>query len=252
MIDRPRVAGKTVGFGRGFLSAENGKPSPVNVSDLVTKPFQWGAALRGHRFFHPAGVLAEGFVERVAPAGEGLPLPSSGVVARVSKAVGTPAALPDFVGLAIRVAPQQAAATPWDILLVSAGSGVLARAAALRPTMSWAGQTLTSLMPFRYRGGVWWLRARSANGIGGFGLSLDNVRHAIEGGGMEFTIDQARGRSDFVPLARLTLTGALDPEPDVSFDPVANIAPGLSLYPQWLADLRARAYQRSRDGRGAE
>jgi len=48
------------------------------------------------------------------------------------------------------------------------------------------------------------------------------------------------------------LTGVVDSEPDVSFDPVDNIAPGLSLYPEWLADLRARAYRRSRDGRDAK
>ncbi|OBG40681.1 phosphodiesterase [Mycobacterium sp. E3198] len=223
----------------------------MNVSDLVTKPFQWGAALRGRRFFHPVGVLAEGFIERIAPAADGLPLPSSEVVARVSKAAGTPGALPDFVGLAFRVGPQEQTASPWDILLVSAGSGVLARAAALRPTASWTGQTLTSLMPFRYRGNIWWLRAQSISTVNGFGLSLDSVRGAVDDGGIVFTIDQACGRADFAPLARLTLTGVLDPEPDVSFDPVANTAPGVSLYPDWLAALRARAYQRSRDGRDA-
>jgi hypothetical protein len=36
---------------------------------------------------------------------------------------------------------------------------------------------------------------------------------------------------------------------DVPFDPVINTAPGVTLYPGWLADLRARAYQRSREGR---
>jgi hypothetical protein len=235
-----------------FLPVQNGNPAPVNVSELLAKPFQWGSALRGRRFFHPVGVLAEGSLERVAPAGEGLPLPSSDVVARISKAAGTPGVLPDFIGLAVRVVPQQLAATPWDILLVSAGSGVLARAVALRPTTSWSGQTLTSLMPFRYQGGVWWLRARSMSDVNGFGLSLDSIERAIGGGGIDFAIDQACGRGDFAPLSRLTLTGVLDPEPDVSFDPVTNTAPGVSLYPEWLADLRARAYRRSREGRDAE
>jgi hypothetical protein len=55
-------------------------------------------------------------------------------------------------------------------------------------------------------------------------------------------------------LARITLTTAIDPDADgdVSFDPVLNTAPGLTLHPRWLADLRARAYQHSRDGRDAE
>jgi hypothetical protein len=222
--------------------------------EVAAKPFQWGAALRGRRLFHPIGVLAKGSIERVAPAAEGLPIPSSDVVARISKAAGTPGALPDFIGLAIRVAPQEVAATPWDILLVSSGSGVLARAVALRPTVSWTGQTLTSLMPFRYRGGLWWLRARSITAVNGFGLSLAIVRAAIDDGGIEFAIDQACGRADFTPLARLTLSAAMDPDPaeDVSFDPVVNTPPGLSLAPEWLADLRARAYRHSRDGRDAE
>ncbi|OBF60437.1 phosphodiesterase [Mycobacterium sp. 852002-50816_SCH5313054-b] len=223
----------------------------MNVSNLVTKPFQWGSALRGRRFFHPVGVLAHGFIERTAPAADGLPLPSCEVVARVSKAAGTPGALPDFIGLAFRVAPQQEGGGTWDILLVSAGSGVLARAVALRPAVSWGGQTLTSLMPLRYQGNTWWLRARSGGAVDGFGLSLDSVRRAIDGGGIDFAIDQACGRGDFAPLARLTLTGVLDRETDVSFDPVANTAPGLSLYPEWLAELRGRAYRRSRDGREA-
>jgi hypothetical protein len=226
----------------------------VNVSDLVAVPFQWGSALRGRRFFHPVGVLAKGSIERVAPAGHGLPIPSSDVVARISKAVGTPGAWPDFIGLAIRVAPQEVAATPWDILLVSSGSGVLARAVALRPTTSWTPQTLTSLMPLRYRGGIWWLRARTIGDVNGSGLSLDTVRDAIRGGGIEFAIDQACGRADFTPLARLALTTAVGPDPaeDVSFDPVVNTPPGMSLSPGWLAELRAHAYRRSREGRDAE
>ncbi|WP_317189865.1 MmpS family transport accessory protein, partial [Mycobacterium avium] len=61
-----------------------------------------------------------------------LPIPPSRIVARLSKATGTPGALPDFIGLALRGSAPQPAGTPWDILLVSAGSGVLSRAAALR------------------------------------------------------------------------------------------------------------------------
>jgi hypothetical protein len=222
----------------------------MNVSDLVALPFQWGSAIRGKRFFHPVGVLAEGVIERLAPVGQGLPMPSSEIVARVSKASGTPGALPDFIGLAFRIT----ATTPWDILLVSAGSGVLARAVALRPATSWTGQTLTTLMPLHYEGNNWWLRARIISEIDGLGLSLDSVRNRLEHGGIEVALDQACGRGDFAPLGRLALTGVMDPErgEDVSFDPVVNTAPGLSLYPRWLADLRARAYQRSRDGRDAD
>jgi len=140
-----------------------------------------------------------------------------------------------------------------DILFVSAGSGVLGRAMALRPVTSWTGQTLTTRMPLRYRGNNWWLRARIVSEINGFGLSLDNVRRRIEHGGIAVAFDQARGGADLEELARLTLTSVVCPWPgdDVSFDPVINTAPGLTLHPGWLTDLRARAYERSRDGRDA-
>jgi hypothetical protein len=198
-------------------------------------------------------VHAEGTIERLAPAGHGLPIPSSGVVARLSKATGTPGALPDFIGLALRVTPAQAKETPWDILLVSAGSGILGRTLALRPVTSWTRQNMTTLMPLRYGGKYWWLRARITSEITGFGVSLKPVRERIEHGGLEVVLDQACGSSDFERLARLTLTSALDrqADQDVSFDPVVNTAPGVTLVPEWLADLRARAYRRSREGREA-
>jgi hypothetical protein len=237
-----------------FPRPQNGNPPPVNVFDLVALPFQWGSAIRGKRFFHPLGVLAEGFVERVAPPAQGLPIASSEIVARVSKATGTPGALPDFIGLAVRLPAPQPADKPWDILLVSSGSGVLSRAVALRPATSWNGQTLTTLMPLHYRDNNWWLRGRTSSEIGGTGLSLDSIRTKLERSNIEVTLDQACGRADFTPLARITLTTAIDPDAghDVSFDPVLNTAPGLSLHPRWLADLRGRAYQHSREGRDAE
>lgn len=224
-----------------FPSAQNGNPPPVNVFDLVAVPFQWGAAIRGKRFFHPIGVLAQGYIERVAPVGQGLPIPSSEIVARVSKAGGTPAALPDFVGLAFRLTPPESAGKPWDILLVSAGSGVLSRAVALRPVTSWNGQTLTTLMPLHYRHNNWWIRARTPGDIDGLGLSLGNIRNRLEHGNIEIALDQACGTGHFTPLGRLTLTNVVDEgHRDVSFDPVVNTAPGVSLHPRWLADLRAR------------
>ncbi|WP_407687447.1 phosphodiesterase [Mycobacterium sp. HUMS_1102779] len=159
-------------------------------------------------------------------------------------------AMPDFVMLAVRLR----ASTPWDVLAVSSGSGVLARAVALRPAATWTGQTMTSLMPFGYRGRNWWLRARICSDIDGPGLSLSAVRERLVAGGIEVALDQACGRGDLTPLARLRMTGLFDPAPggDVSFDPVINLAPGLSLRPAWLAGLRASAYRRSREGRDGE
>jgi hypothetical protein len=226
----------------------------MNVTDLAATPFRWGAALRHARVFHPDGLLIEGSIERTAPAEAGLPIPSCDVVARVSKAVGIPGSWPDIIGLALRIPPQADDGAAWDILLASAGSGVLTRAVGLRPVTSWAGHTLSSLMPLRYQGGNWWLRARIVTQIPGAGVSLDSVRAQLQNDTIEVVIDQARGTSHFDELARLTLHGLLDAPHggDVAFDPVLHTAPGVQLYPGWLAGLRARAYDRSRDGRHAD
>ncbi|MGA8544400.1 MAG: phosphodiesterase [Mycobacterium sp.] len=225
----------------------------MNLSDVVSTPFRWGSALRHRRIFHPDGVLAEGSIERVAPAHTGLPVASGSVIARVSKAAGTPGALPDAIGLALRIVAQADPNTDWDILLASAGSGRLSRAIGLRPVTSWTGRTMTSLVPLRYRDINWWLRARIATKIDAVGVSLASIRDQLDHCEIEVELDQARGASDFRPLARATLTNLFTPQrgDDVSFDPVRHTAHGVELYPRWLADLRARAYDRSREGREA-
>ncbi|MGB3284633.1 phosphodiesterase [Mycolicibacter algericus] len=220
----------------------------------AARVFRWGAAARHRRLFHPSGVLATGFLDRVAPAGEGLPVGSSAVVARISKGLGTPGAAPDAVGLALRVPFSQHDPDCWDILLVSAGSGVFGRALGLRPVLSWAGLTMTTLMPLGYREATWWLRARLVTSVHGYGLALGSMRREIERGRVCFELDQAHGTGDFRPLADLVLTGLDQCHGachDVSFDPIVNTAPGVVLRPRWLAALRAQAYRGSHDGRGA-
>ncbi len=226
----------------------------MSLTDLAAVPFRWGSAIRRARIFHPDGLLAEGSIERLAPADVGLPIPSCDVVARVSKAAGTPGALPDAIGLALRIPPQADDGAAWDILLASAGSSVLGRAIGLRPVGSWTGNTLTSLMALRYRDVNWWLRARVLTEVDGLGVSLDSIRRRVEDGEVDVALDQARGRSEFGPVARLTLRRLVDAGEgeDVSFDPILNTAPGVQLYPGWLASLRARAYDRSREGRDAD
>jgi hypothetical protein len=112
---------------------------------------------------------------------------------------------------------------------------------------------MTTLMPLSYGGKKWWLRARIETEVDGAGLSLEDVRQRIENGGVEVSLDQACGSSSFQQLARLSLTKVVELQSgqDVSFDPVLNTAPGVKLYPGWLADLRASAYARSRGGREA-
>jgi hypothetical protein len=226
----------------------------VKASDIVALPIQLGSAVRRRRVFHPIGVLANGSIERLAPPGEGLPVQSSDdVVGRVSKGIGLPGALPDIIGLAIRMPPQPFAATSWDVLMASAGAGTLTRMV-LRPVTSWTGATLSSLMPLRYEDRNWWVRARIVTQIDEPGLSLDSVSAQIDGGGIEFAIEQAPGMQDFQPLARLILNEVVrgGRSHDVAFDPTVHSVPEVKLAPGWLTDLRRRAYWRSREGRDAD
>ena len=223
----------------------------MNATDLFGLPFQVGSSIRRRRVFHPVGVLAHGHIERRSPTGVGLPIESADVLGRISKAVGLPGGLPDLMGLAWRMPPHDSGPGPWDVLAVSAGSGLLTRFA-LRPTRSWSGTTLTTLMPLRQDDGWWWVKAQMKTVVAG-GLTLDAVRSAIDGGGVEFDVQQAHGTGPFEPLAVLTLTASIptDEQHDVSFDPARNTAPGVELGPQWLTELRERAYRLSRRGRQA-
>lgn len=231
----------------------------MKASDLAGLPIAAGAALRNRRFFHPAGVLSNGSIERLAPPGEGLPVESGAVVGRVSKAVGTPGALPDAAGLAWRMPPAPFAATPWDVLLVTAGFGSgdwVPNRVLLRAVNTWSAAAYSSLLPLRHASELWWVRARCMTLIETAGLSLAAVRDAIDGDGVRFDIEQARGNGEFEPLAALTLREVI-PAPeeshhDVSFDPVRHSAPEVQIWPDWLRSFRAMAYRSSREGRDAE
>ncbi|MGE0216342.1 phosphodiesterase [Mycolicibacterium sp.] len=225
------------------------------VSDIAGLPIQVGAALRQRRLFHPIGVLAHGSIERVAAAGDGLPMPSGPIVGRVSKALGTPGALPDAAGLAWRM---HVGDRDWDVLLATAGVGAAAtipNRLLLHPVTSWPQTQYSSLMPLRHAGRLWWIRARLSTDLDSPGLALDTVVDHIGRGGLSFDVEQACGSGPFQPLARLTLTQVIStaerPDHDVAFDPVRNSAPGVQLWPDWLRRFRRLAYRRSRTGRHA-
>lgn len=226
----------------------------MGVLAALTVPLQWGAAMRRRRVFHPNGVLTTASITRLAPHGEGLPIEDAvGVVVRISKGVGTPGSLPDVIGLAMRLPALPFAATPWDILMASAGTGTAGRVLGIRPVLRWTGQPMSTLMPLRYGGDIWWISARMTTPVGTFGVSLDSVRERLRTGRIEFGIEQARGTEAFRPLARLTARGAMEAgeTPDVAFDPVRHTAPGVQLMPTWLSRFREQAYDRSRRGRRA-
>jgi hypothetical protein len=231
-----------------FALPLGGHPPRVRVSDIAALPVRLGAAIRQRRLFHPAGVVAEGVLVRVAPSDQGLPMKSCDVIGRVSKGIGLPGTLPDIAGLAWRIPPPPdlRSCGPWDVLLAStfANSRLI-----LAPVTSWTGATFSSLMPMRYRGGVWWVRARLVSDIGASGLSLGTISDAIRSGGIDFDLEQAQGTGEFLPLARLTLRFVDPSRDDIAFDPVLHSDSEVRLIPRWLSNFRRAAYRRSREGR---
>ena len=107
-------------------------------------------------------------------------------------------------------------------------------------------------MPLRYRGRVWWLRARLTTDIGTEGLALDTIETEIDSGGIQFDIEQAAGTGGFRPLAQLTLRHVDPSRDDIAFDPALHRDCDVQLVPRWLADFRRAAYRRGREGRQAQ
>jgi hypothetical protein len=220
----------------------------VQPSDIIALPVKIGAVARRRRVFHPVGVLAEGILERVAPPADGLPMYSCDVIARISKGIGLPGALPDVAGLAWRMPPPQdlRSCGPWDVLLASTAAG---SRVGLAPVRTWSRTAFSSLMPLRFRGGLWWVRARIATTIDEAGLALDTISAHLGSADIAVDIDQAPATGRFTPLARLTLRH-LDPtNDDIAFDPVLHSDDEVELVPRWLGDVRRTAYRRSREGR---
>ncbi|MGE2732061.1 phosphodiesterase [Mycolicibacterium vaccae] len=220
----------------------------MTISELATLPLRAGAALRDKRIFHPTGLLCAGTLTRVAPDGDGLPLVSGDVVARLSKGVGTRGGLPDFAGLAWRMPRDADGEHPWDVLTVSSSARVV-----LRPVTSWASAQYSTLMPLGYRGGVFWLRAQLRTTLADSGMSIDALRSQLGSAPLEFNVEQAQGSGPFTALATLTLQREIcDDEPgcDQPFDPTVRSGTEVQLLPRWLTSLRKSAYRNSRVGRG--
>ncbi|WP_139278363.1 phosphodiesterase [Rhodococcoides fascians] len=218
---------------------------------LLGLPFRGLSAVRNARAFHPDGVSFSGSLERLLPDRYGIPLRSCEVTVRISKGIGIPAGLPDVAGVAIRVPPLEVGATPWDLLLAGSATGVVGRMVPW-PSTSWNDAHLSSLMPVKYQGRMWWLRARLTRPQMN-GMSVADVRQAIDDHGVSLVLEHACGTAAFEPLAVVHSTTILQPSEEIdAFDPVMNSPASVRPQPEWLRNLRLSAYRNSRAGRGVD
>lgn len=220
-----------------------GVPDPVTADPLariVRAPFWLGARLRRARAVHPRGLT---FRARLDVAGAG-PLPAGPVdcTVRLSKSVGTPGALPDVLGLALRVPVDGA---PVDVLVSSVAGHHGWRQLLLWPTRSWSGALLSTLLPYASATGA---RARVLMAVeeaDAPSIALDDVaRH------LPVRLDvRVADSGGALQHGRLVVTGPV--VEDVASDPVLHPPPGWRLVPDWVSAVRATAYVGSRAGRRA-
>jgi hypothetical protein len=225
------------------------------VSDLaqpaIRRAFARLAALRGDRVFHPRGLSLSGTLravdEQACPPLAGSDVP---VTARLSKGIGLPDAVPDILGLALRI--PDCPGGPWDLALATTGVGTVSRFAVL-PARGWRSARYGSLMAYRFAdSGPRWLFAEPDDDQPASPALEDLASFAAEHP-LRFRLGAASFAERPRPLADLTLIAALPPgAAPPSYDPVAHCPNGVELVPRSVSRLRQPAYRGSREGRSRD
>jgi hypothetical protein len=197
-------------------------------------------AVRRARAFHPRGMALTGTWTAVDDLLDPL-IPSRPwpVVVRLSKGVGLPGALPDVLGLAVRLVDLRGRDEHQDLLLSSASHRIL------RPTNDFGHVTYSSILPYETPAGrgELWARAQLAEGRG-TPHSLDEAADAALAGDLTFVVGvDTPGRERL--LAEIHLHERLDPDvaEGLRFDPL-NARPDLRPTGA-VQELREKAYRAS-------
>ncbi|WP_240605823.1 hypothetical protein [Planctomonas deserti] len=242
-----------MGDERGARPEAGAGPVAVAAGRLIAAVFAGLKLVRPVRPIHPQGVALTGVLERTGtavPSGiTWVDAPGHDAVAgRVSRSIGLPHALPDIVGLALRLE----GGPGGDLFLASTGFGVPSRYL-LRLLLRADRARYTTLLP--YRGG------RGAVLIGARTLTAPplparprELADALSGGEWVLGMYHARPLGRWHRFGTLTLRlesapgdlvadGGLDT--DRRLDPMLHVLPGAAHYP-WIAAVREPAYRVAR------
>lgn len=228
--------------------------SPYDASSPLVSRF-FGGLLRGGiagllllrrpRPIHARGAVFEGemtILRRRDPSGIGwIDDPPDGqveIVARVSRSVGLPPALPDVYGIGIRWEHEGA---PVDLELSSTGIGVPGRYL-LMPRRTPSRVTLSSMLPYRTARGPVLLCARTvpARRLPG---DLAGLRRSVDEKPWTLRLYFASPRGRWHPFADIRLTRSRpDDDPKLRFDIDRHPLPGTGTY-AWVRALRQPSYR---------
>lgn len=191
---------------------------------------------RPDRPIHPKGLGLTGTLTRTGnpfePSGiDWLDSPGEDAVeARFSRSVGLPHALPDVLGLALRVTPDGSG--PADVLFSSTGWRVPWRFL-LQPRLDVDGATMTTLMPYQGSRGPVLLGLRT--------ISLPPG--SLSSGEWVLGLYWARPSGRWRPCGELRLQAGPEPgDTPLRFNPLENQPPGAGTY-DWTRRLRERSYR---------
>ena len=209
------------------------------------------SAVRRKRIFHPAGIAFDATLQVTGARHGASLLDVAGrhdAVVRLSRGVGLPAALPDFLGLALRVPDAHGPGEHQDLLLVSSGDRPVARHTLL-PVRSFGHDRYSSVVPYEVGGRKVVFGARRLGTDGGEPLQLDALRERAAGGGLRFALELAEPSGDWEPIGVIELGDAWsdDDSDALRFDP-ANTGGGIA--PVGLVQtVRRLAYRASQAAR---
>ncbi|GGH91501.1 hypothetical protein ACFFGR_18735 [Arthrobacter liuii] len=196
---------------------------------------------RPDRPIHPQGLGLAGELTRTGnPAGpsgmDWLDSPGTDqVVARFSRSVGLPQALPDILGMALRVSPSGNTAGPADVLFASTGWRLPGRFL-LVPRLDVAGATMTTLMPYRGSRGPVLLGLRTRSLPPG----------SLASGEWVLGLHWATPGGHWRECGELRLHAGANPaDIPLRFDPLENQPPGAQAY-GWTRRLRKPSYRAAR------
>jgi hypothetical protein len=227
---------------------------PAWTYQVARRIAQWRSAPA----LHPQGLMCTGVLDVPGSAearwgAAWLDRPGSyPVTVRWSRALGLPAALPDGLGLAVRVPDADGSGTALDLLLTSSGADRLGRHLPLPRHQALAGPYST-LLSYQAGDRERVLVALPVRGDRGrVRADLPAMRRALDQAPIRFELCAAGAGEPWHRFGTLTLLASRPAatHTTVSYDPYAHCLPELRPTAR-LRRLRSAAYRGSRRGRSA-